>query len=92
MIFSDSFGGLDAIVGGYYYSKPIEDGRNGYSNSKNLEMTYHMFSCSKNHLEPFLRPHLTSGGLRLEKCPSMVPNYQNTAQMWMIREGMGSIF
>ena len=32
-----------------------------------------------------------SGGLRFWECPTLVPNYHNTEQTWMISEGMRSI-
>ena len=44
-------GGLNAILGGNFYSKALEHGRNGFSNSKKNEIIYHMFVCPKNHLE-----------------------------------------
>ena len=49
-------GGLDATLGGYHYSKPLEDDRNGFSNSKkNLEMTYHIYQIGGR-----LRPNAAS--------------------------------
>ena len=45
------FGSLHATLGGYNYSKPLEDGRNGFSHTPKMEMTCHMFLCPKNHLE-----------------------------------------
>ena len=56
-MFSDSFGGLNATLGGYNYSKPLEHGRNGFSNSKKKK---------------FLRPHLESSGHRFENCCTLV--------------------
>ena len=54
-------GGLYAILGGYYYSIPLEHGRNGFSNSKKNEHGRNGFINSKppemnitspkNHLE-----------------------------------------
>ena len=55
-------GGLNATLGGYHYSKPLEHGRNGFSHSK---MTYHVCLCPKNHLE-------AAFGLRFEKCRTLV--------------------
>ena len=51
LIFSDSFGGLHTTLGSYHYSKSLADGRNRFSNSKTLEMTYHMCLSPKNYLE-----------------------------------------
>ena len=42
-------------------------------------------------MRPFLRLHLASGSLCLKKFPTLVPKYENTAQMWMISKRMRSI-
>ena len=39
------------IFGRLPYSKPLEDGRYGFSHSKTLKMTYHICLYPKNHLK-----------------------------------------
>ena len=54
-------GCLNATLGGYHYSKPLEDDRNGSNNSKNPEITFNKsVGCPKNILRPFLGLHLAS--------------------------------
>ena len=81
-------GGLDVTFGGYHYLKPLEVGRNGFSYSKKTWKWHITCVNVKNNLGAFLRSNLASGGLRFEKCPTLVANYWNTAQMWMMSEGM----
>ena len=38
-----------------------------------------------------MSPNLASDDLRFEKCLTMILKYENTAQMWINREGMRSI-
>ena len=91
-------GGLYAILGGYYYSIPLEHGRNGFSNSKKDEHGRNGFINSKppkwisHHqkiiLRSFLRLHLASGGLRFEKCRTLVLKSESTWELWIISEEM----
>ena len=47
---------------------------------------------SKNDLEAFLRPHLASGGLRYEKCRTLVLKSVGTCrELWIISERMKAI-
>ena len=75
-------GGLNAILGGNHYSKPLEHGRNGFSNSKK--------QTNRNDISHmrFWGQHLASGGLRFEKCRTLVLKSVGTWGLWIISERM----